>query len=170
MSRRAGLAALLAVALPILAAAAAPEQSKDEVLDEVVVQGTRLWALREKMVEVEDKFYALYDELNKDNDFDVHCHIEVPTGRIIKERVCRIAFYENAQEVEVKALLDGHAAPPADMVAQARSVDFEQNFLRVVNGDKRLLKLVREREALEKRYDEERQKRNERRSWFRFEK
>jgi hypothetical protein len=166
---RAGVAALVVAALPITAGAAASapntvevssrEESAEPDLDAVLVLGSRLWELREKMIAVEDKFYALYDELNKDDDFDVRCHIERPIGRIIKERVCRIAFQDDAQEVEVHALLDGHAAPPADMVAQARSVDFEKTFLRVVNSDRRLLKLVREREALEKKYDEERKKR-----------
>jgi hypothetical protein len=158
------IAALFVAVVPVSVGAAMPatdapeaasqEESKAEVLDEVLVQGTRRWTLRQQMIAVEDRFYALYDELNKDSDFDVHCHIEVPTGRIIKERVCRVAFHENAQEVEVNALRDGHSAPPADVVAQARSADFEKHFLQVVNSDPRLRKLVRERETLGKMYGE----------------
>jgi len=180
VNRRARFATLLVVVLPIAAMApalaadpppaAAPGGPPLEELDEVLVLGTQLWKLRQNMIRTEDRFYALYNELNKNHDFDVHCHIEAPTGRIIKDRVCRVAYVENAQEVEVKGFLDGHSAPPADMVGQARQADFEKNFLQVVNSDPRLRKLVREREALGKKYDAEVRKRFADRSWFRFEK
>jgi len=164
VSRRLTIAALLLVGLPIPAGAAVPADVQDspeqQSLDEVLVQGTQLWKLRQQMIRVEDEFYALYNELNKDKDFDVHCHTEAPPDRIIKERVCRVAYYEDAQALEAQALLDGHSAPPADMVAEARNADFERHFLQVVNSDPRLLKLVREREALGKKYDRERAQRS----------
>lgn len=179
MKRRVGIAALLAAVLPVAAVAQAPAadapqvtmpgSAEPEVLDEVLVLGTQLWKLRQNMIETEDRFYALYNKLNKNQDFDVHCHVEAPTGRIVKERVCRVAFIERAQEVEVKALLDGHSAPPADMVTQARQADFEKHFLKVVNSDPRLRKLVREREALGKKYEAEVRKRFADREWFQFE-
>jgi hypothetical protein len=179
VNRRAGILASVAVILPLPVAAAVPATAapdaaalagrEESVLDEALVLGTQLWKLRKKTIEVEDRFNALYNQLNKDQDFDVHCHVETPPDRIIKERVCRVAFLENAQEVEVKGLLDGHSAPPADMVAQARQADFEENFLKVINSDPRLRKLVREREALEKKYGEELKRRVANRSWFRFE-
>lgn len=153
---------------PVASAAASAESSRDWILDEVVVKGTRSWELQQQMVQVEDRFYALYNQLNADRDFDVHCHIEAPAGRIIKERICRVAFHEDAQAVEVRALLDGHNAPPAAMVAQAREAEFEANFLRVLNSDPRLLRLVREREALEEKYDAERTRELESRRWFHF--
>lgn len=169
------LFALLAAVVGAAETATEPSQPGESerqelVLDEVLVRGTQLWKLREQMVEVEDRFYALFNELSENRDFHVHCYIEPPIGRIIKERVCRVAYLENAQEIEVKALLDGHSAPPADMVAQARDADFEAHFLGLVNGDKRLLKLVREREALEERYGKELKRRIANRSFFRFEK
>jgi hypothetical protein len=186
MTGRLNIAVLLIAGLPLTAGAAAGAQGasvvnsagtvsplsngKERVLNEVLVPGTPLWKLRQKMVEVEDQFYALYNQVNKDKDFDVHCHIETPTGRIIKERACRVAFIEDAQAVEVQAMLDGHSAPPADMVALAREADFEQHFLQVVNSDKRLLKLVREREALGKKYDERHAEMARTHHWFRFEK
>jgi hypothetical protein len=179
MSRRAGFVALFAAVLPISLRAAtpadvpksaSPQGETSQVLDEVLVVGTPLWKLRQKTIKVEDSFYALYNQLNKDQDFDVHCHIETPTDRIIKERICRVALIENAQEVEVQAMMDGHSAPPADMVAQARQADFEKHFLQVVNSDPRLRKLVREREALEKQYGEELKRRVANHSWFQFEK
>lgn len=187
MSGRASIAVLLIAGLPLTAAGAAgtadvqgssgaqspsvaPLGSNERTLNEVLVEGSPLWKLRKKMVQVEDKFYALYNEVNKDKDFNVNCHIEKPTGRIIKERVCRVEFIEDAQAVEVQAMLDGHNAPPAAMVAEAREVDFEKHFLQVVNSDPRLRKLVRERDALGKKYDQRHAEMSANHRWFRFEK
>jgi hypothetical protein len=181
MRQPAAVAALVLGALPFAAGAQAPEVSareaattaapgQEQLLDEVVVRGTQLWKLRQRMKKTEDKFYALYNKLNKEQDFDVHCHIETPTGRVIKERICRVAFFEDAQEIEAKALLDGHSAPPAYMVAQARNADFEAHFLKVINSDPRLLKMVREREALGAQYSEELKRRYRNNTWFQFEK
>ena len=189
MNRRVTLAVLLVSGLPVAAMAASgtadangasaasaasgvavSQNGHQQILNEVLVEGSPLWKLRKKMVKVEDQFYALYNKVNKDKDFNVNCHIEKPTGRIIKERVCRVEFIEDAQALEAQSLLDGHTAPPADMVAQARELDFEKHFLQVVNSDPRLLKLVREREELGKRYDKRHAQMVTNHDWFRFEK
>jgi hypothetical protein len=148
----------------------AAQEGNERVLEEVLVEGTPLWKLRQKMIKVEDQFYSLYNKVNKDKDFNVNCHIETPTGRIIKERVCRVEFIEDAERTEVQAMLDGHNAPPADMVAQARESEFERHFLQVVNSDPRLVKLVREREALGRKYDARHAQMRQNHEWFRFEK
>jgi hypothetical protein len=63
-----------------------------------------------------------------------------------------VQFYEKAQAEEAQALLRGEFAPPADLVAVERSAEYEKKALAVINAHPELLKLVREREALEKRY------------------
>ncbi|MET0280379.1 MAG: hypothetical protein ABW278_04545 [Steroidobacteraceae bacterium] len=137
--------------------ARAPENLEE--LDEATVEATKLWQMREKMVALEERFYALYNDLNKDDDFDVHCAMEAPLGTRLKKRVCRIEYFENAQAEEAQALLGGYSAPPADLVLMSRYPDFTKTMLGLINGDPRLRKLVREREALEKRYIAERKKR-----------
>lgn len=139
-----------------------------EELDEAKVKATKLWQMREKMVALEEQFYARYNELNKNDDFDVHCAMEAPLGTRLKKRVCRIEFYEDAQAREAQAFLDGSVAPSADSVMLERRDEFTKAMLGVINSDTRLRKLIREREELEKRYIAER-KRRFKGKWILFE-
>jgi len=143
---------------------AVPVIAEETVLDEVVVKGTRLWKLREDMVKTEEKFYALYNELNENDDFDVNCQMEAPLGTRLKKRVCRIAFYEDAEAEAAQAFLRGDMAIDPQTVMLERQADYQKNALTIINGDPRLLKLVREREAIEKKYDAERKRRFK--GWF----
>lgn len=65
-------------------------------LDEVVVRGRRI---QEAIVDAEDDFYKLYNQLNKDNDYDVNCaYLNNPDnpGSQIKVRMCIPVFVANA--------------------------------------------------------------------------
>jgi hypothetical protein len=117
--------------------------------------------MRAELADLEDRFYALYNELNKDKDFDVHCYREAPLGTLIKRRICRVAYVEEAQanrgQAFVAGIRDGNPmrgleAPAPESVEIARQEEFRANALKVINGDKRLLRLARERVALQKRY------------------
>jgi hypothetical protein len=79
-------------------AAAPPTQAEAlEELDEILVRGKRLKLV---IVEAEDEFYALYNEVNKDSDYDTSC----PTlnidpdqrGSRIGTRVCLPGFMADA--------------------------------------------------------------------------
>lgn len=137
-------------------------------LPEVVVRGNRLWQLREAMIEAEDRFYALYNELNTNDDFDVHCRREAPLGTRIKSRVCRVAYHEDAQAEYAQGLLGGFYAPNPDTVLLERRDEYRDAALAVINGNRRLRRLAQERERLEQRYEEERRKRFKGR-WIIFE-
>lgn len=144
------------------AAAAGPEQPSAERLEELEearVKATKLWQLREQMVALEERFYALYNELNTDNDYDVHCKVEAPMGTRLKQRVCRIAYHEDALAAEAQGFVGGYYVPPANMVLLNRYPEYQKKALAVINSDARLRRLVREREQLEKRYEAERKRR-----------
>lgn len=94
------LAALLAAtAAPAAAAAdaAVAPVEEDVVLDEVLVRGKRLERI---IVDAEDAFYRLYNELNKDDDYDVNCaYVNVNAdnpGSRITSRVCLPGFVADA--------------------------------------------------------------------------
>lgn len=87
--------ALVAGATPAFPVEEAPPTTVDNVhdvttLDEVVVSGRlgSLAALRQAIVEAEDRFYARFNEVNEHDDFDVQCRTLAPTGTRIPERVC----------------------------------------------------------------------------------
>lgn len=145
----------LSDSIPVAETPAAAE----EELDEVVVQGTRLWQMREAIVEAEERFYALYNELNTNDDFDLRCRQEAPLGTRLKKRICRVAFHEEAMTEQAQALLRGGYAPDPQMVLLQRNDEYRKNVQAVVNGNRRLRNLLRERARLEEKYKEEHRRR-----------
>ena len=137
-------------------------------LPEVKVEGKRLSQLRQDMVKAEDRFFAAFNELNQDDEFDIHCATQAPLGTHIQRRVCKVRFYEKAQEEEARAFLTGDVAPPAELVAVERSAEYRQKALAVINAHPELRRMIREREALEKKYDTTRKARFKGR-WILFE-
>jgi len=152
-------------AAQVASAAAATESTE---LPEVQVMGKRLSQMRQDIIKTEDKFFALFNELNKDDDYDVHCGNEARTGTRLKQRVCRVHYYEKAQADEARAFLTGDYAPPADMIALERGPEYEKKALAVINAHPELRKLIRERDALEKKYNATRKERFKGR-WILFE-
>lgn len=138
----------------------------EQVLDEAVVSGTRLWDLRQAVIKADDAFYALFNELNQNDDFDMHCRVERLIGLHITQRMCRPGYLEAAQADEARealASMKGEpatiAAPPAHVLLQ-REAEWRDNLLAVINSDPRLQKLFRERERLQRSYEAERDKRS----------
>ena len=154
------LAASMLFATAVVAPAGIAGDALQE-LDEVEVTGKSLRRMYARMVELEDQFNALYNRLNDNDDFDVHCFNEAPLGTLIRRRVCRVAYVEDAQadrgQSFVAALQSGDTrrgldAPPSEAVGQAREEEYRRNLLKVINGDPRLQRLARERLALQQRY------------------
>jgi len=84
---------------PVAATTSAPSAQGPEVLeelDEVVVRGRRL---QEAIVEAERDFYKLYNQLNKNDDYDVNCaYLNNPDspGSRIQMRMCIPGFVADA--------------------------------------------------------------------------
>jgi hypothetical protein len=135
-----------------------------EESDEVIVRGTPLWELRENVIKAEDRFYARYNELNKVDDFDVECRWSAPTGSHVMRRSCltRLAVRVNQEYATnfVSFLADTGPAPDLDphIGLLDRYGEFKDNvqYLLKVNPD--LRRLVQERAATVKRYNDERRK------------
>lgn len=132
------------------------------------MRGTRLWQMRQAIIEAEDRFYALYNKLNTNDDFDVRCRMEAPLGTRLKKRVCRVAFQEEAEAEYAQSLFRGGVVPTPEVIWLQRSDDYRKNVLAVVNSDRRLRDLLRERDGLEKQYKAEHSKRFKDR-WIVFE-
>jgi hypothetical protein len=155
------------VAPPADTAATAPAPP-DKPIDEIIVQGTRLWQMQKAITAADDRFFVRYNEINKDHDFDVHCAMEAPLGTLIKQRFCRPAYYEKAEQDYARALLDGTDAIPPEAVRLDRQEEYRKHMLDVVRGSPELMKLMHERDALKKKYEAELKKRMKGR-WFLFE-
>ena len=165
-----GIRASEAAAAPVVAPpdiTTAPAKS-DEQVEEIIVQGSRLWQMHKAITDADDRFFARYNEINKKHDFDVHCGMEAPLGTKLKQRICRPTFQEKAEEQWARSLLDGTAANPPEVVRVAREDEYRKNLLDVVRGNPELMKLLRQRDALEKKYEAELKKRMKGK-WFLFE-
>jgi len=100
---RTTLALFVAVlAFPIAAAgkdgeASTTMASNEETLDNIVVVSKKsASALRRDVFDAEDEFYALFNKLNDDNEYDVRCFYEIPTGSRLKNHICRAKFLSGA--------------------------------------------------------------------------
>lgn len=90
---------LLAVCFLLLAMLAQARFVAAQTLpEEVEVVGQRqLFRLEEQLIEVENAVYALYNELNTDDLYDVHCEWLKPLGTNMRHRVCRPGFIRQAE-------------------------------------------------------------------------
>jgi hypothetical protein len=154
-------AALAVMATAVLlqpSAIAAPDFAagrQEEELDEVIVKGNRLWQIRKAITDTEDRFYARFNKLNSDNDFDIYC------SRI---RRCLPVFYMDAQMEEANhGIADAlaHGSPIllsgyAQVVWLERYPDYRQKALAVINNDRQLRALIHQRQALGKKLSERR--------------
>lgn len=154
------IAALIAATLIITVAGA-------QVLDEVVVSGKRLRALRAEVIKTEDRVVARYNELNQDDDLDIECHSFTPTGSRLSHRYCLLKLQKRAQEKDaieymtymVGAAPEGFAmpggAPNTQVTARLmeRSEDYRKNLVRLLTEHPELRELVVESGEARRRYD-----------------
>jgi hypothetical protein len=145
---------------------------KDQILDEILVRGMRPkpHELRRMIVEAEDRFYERYNELNRKDEFDVDCIVFANTGTNLKHRSCRGVFERTAiqkeardvflirQEIQAQIssggvqFLPGGGGPPAGAEGEIHALRpaFQANMLRVVQKDRELKELLKQRAMLEK--------------------
>ena len=102
-----GICVGLAAAMPATAGQAAPSAEVTaglQELDEIMVRGKRL---KQTIVEAEDEFFSLFNNLNKDDDYDTHCQqLNVDPESQIRSRVCMPGFVANAMAEWAASKLD----------------------------------------------------------------
>lgn len=96
---------------------AAADPAPGEAADEVVVRGRRLTDLRFEVEQAQERAYAVFNELNGDDDFDVYCRDERRHHSRATVRLCRAQF-ENRISAEAAreymATLSWTCQPEAD--------------------------------------------------------
>jgi len=74
-----------------------------DAVDEIIVYGDRpLFALRRDVYRAEQNYFDLFNTLNDDDEFDVHCYYEVPSFTHIRRHVCRARFVVEANSREAR--------------------------------------------------------------------
>lgn len=87
---------------------ALPEgRAQREVLpEEITVTGQKLFiVLKQQIEEAEDHMYGLFNDMNEDDRYDIHCTWEAPLGTRIRQRVCRPEFVANADRAVAQDFL-----------------------------------------------------------------
>jgi hypothetical protein len=95
-------------ALALIQPAAAMEAPNTEAPEEIIVVGQQ--SLTQLKVEIElaqDRMFGLFNELNDDDRYDIHCFGETRTGTLIGERECKPVFLRNSMSQYGKAYLAG---------------------------------------------------------------
>jgi hypothetical protein len=130
--------AAIVVAMVFPLAASAQEDNVDE---EVVVVGNKsISTLRKEVYEAEADFYALYNTLNDDPEFDVKCNYETATGTHVKNHVCRANFV--AASYAKHAARNGNdlsrVAAQTDPALAEKTAVFEERLTNLVNTNAEL--------------------------------
>jgi hypothetical protein len=79
-----------------------------ETIEEVIVRGSKsLIELKHEMYRAEDALFDFFNLLNTDDQFDVRCYEEVPTGSKIPQRVCRTNWFRDLHSAETQMMMRG---------------------------------------------------------------
>jgi hypothetical protein len=150
------LIALWALGAPVLAqqtespAHSAESPAPSEAIDEVIVPGSKPENLRVEIERLEADVYERFNALNSDDDFDIHCFKQAPTGSNIPVRNCAPNFVTRAESGAAKKLLaDGRGGAgnnnnPAEhaMRMQQKSQELTAEMQRVARQDERLMRAL----------------------------
>ena len=72
--------------------------AQEYILEDITVIGQNsIGRLRYEVDRAADRMYEIYNELNTDDDFDIHCLWSAPTGSRIKRKLCTPVYVKNLQ-------------------------------------------------------------------------
>jgi hypothetical protein len=137
---------------------AALEQSTPGApLDEVAVNARheKLSVISKEIDKLEEQFYAEYNKVNNDPQYQIDCSNESHT--LWEMRVCQPVYVRKALQAQAVIFATGgsygaEAAGQATMTILLKTSDYQKNMLEVVKRHPQLLKLLKERSALVQRY------------------
>ncbi len=93
------------------------EETPAEPIEEIVVYGEKsLGNLRHEVYRTEENFFAAFNSLNEEEEYDVHCFYEVPSFTHIRRHVCRANFVKDATANEYAGWRRGQPALSARTV------------------------------------------------------
>lgn len=147
----------------------APVVESDEItsespLEEVVVIGREtLNSLREELRQAQDHVYDLFNTLNDDDEYDIHCHMETRTGTHISRRVCKANYVDEATSIQGEAYIaflrgePGSAQMPATAAIELKNRILREKLTELVNANAELREAVTGFAELSENYENARQ-------------
>lgn len=150
------IAALISV--PVFAQDADPAAAEvDQTIDEITVVGARtLGAMRARVTIAEDQVFALFNDLNEDDAYDIICKKEARVGSQIPKRVCLARMYREALAEET-ADEDSGFVPAGTMTRSSKHQKILQEKMRTLAKEHpELLQALRKRHALDQEFKQAR--------------
>ena len=155
-----------------------PDAAGDQP-EEVIVRGRRLADFRSELQVARVRVYDVFNDLNSDDAFDVHCQIEDSTGTRMRQHISRPQFKDDISNAAAKAwaygLMDACAggltqecmfSPAASQAISSAQAEesrepvmqrlFAQEMAHVVAENPELQQAILDYEAVERAYEEAR--------------
>jgi hypothetical protein len=113
------------------------------------------------MYEAEETLYDVYNSLNSDDDYDIRCYKEAPTGSKIKRRVCRTEKLGDILAGRTQRMMRGepYGSPTAEIKKMKERMLAEMTEL--VSTHPEYLKALESYDAKKKTWESERKRRCE---------
>ena len=133
-----------------------------EAIEEIVVHGHKsLIDLKHEMYEAEEVVYGVFNSLNSDDDDDIHCYEEAPTGSKIKKRVCKTEKLGNILTEQTQKMMrdEPFVFPKAEINKMNEILLAEMNELAATHPE--YLKAVQMYDQKKRTWESERERRCE---------
>lgn len=146
-----------------------PGESVTE-LEQVDVIGKKLQQMRHELIAAQDRFYAHFNELNTNDDFDIHCTMHAPVGTGIRQRQCRLEFLREAAAEQGQNFFLGLTSDPPTITRShvpaqtqwyARSDEYRETVKALLETSPELQELALTWQRLQEQYDAARKRRLE---------
>jgi hypothetical protein len=137
-------------------------QESSEPIEEIVVHGHKsIIDLKYEMYEAEETLYDVYNSLNSDDDYDIRCYKEAPTGSKIKRRVCRTEKLGDILAGRTQRMMRGepYVSPTAEIKKMKERMLAEMTELASTHPE--YLKALESYDAKKKTWESERKRRCE---------
>jgi hypothetical protein len=156
----------IALGASALAQQVAAPQSSGEI-EELIVPGRRVENLRVEIERLENAVYDRFNELNSNNEFDIHCFEQAPTGSNIPLRTCAPNFVSRTESVGAEKILRdgrdkaGNNNNPAEqrLAMERKNRELVEEIQRVARQDEQLLRGLARLDELKQRQASETEQR-----------
>lgn len=134
--------------------------------EEITVQAPEsLTRLKRRVNDAEEAMYDLFNTLNDDDRFDIHCRLVKRRQSNMRERICTPNYFETAREEEAEFFLKsiGHpgtvvTGPGAATIARDNAV-LEEKMKTAVQQHPAFFQAIQQFNRLKEDYEEKRQAR-----------
>ena len=81
--------------------------NQEQTNDDIEMAGMHnILNLQHQVYQAEERFFELFNELNDDDLYDIHCRMHAPIGTKIKKRACVPNFYEQLTADKAQSFLN----------------------------------------------------------------